>query len=99
MEARVQNIVATALPKMNYSFPLDSLRQPSPIMPYNPLPIQQWDYVTLEQAEAAHKADGERLRLVRLHAECIQRETAERAKASRLAALYQARQEDLNKDM
>ena len=73
MEAHVKEIVAAALQKMNYSSPLDSLRQPSPIMPYNPLPTQQWDLVTLEQAEAAHMAEGERLRLAKLQAERIQK--------------------------
>ena len=91
MEARVQEVVAAALPKMNNSSPLDSLRQPSPIMRYNPLPTQQWDPVILEQAEAAHKAEGERLRLAKLHAERILKENAERAKAARLSAMYQAR--------
>ena len=53
----------------------------------------------LAEAEAVHKADGERLQLA-IHAQGkAMHEVAERAKAARHASLYRARQEELIRKM
>jgi hypothetical protein len=63
------------------------------------LPEQFWDPHSLAAAEAAHKAEGERLRLDRMEQERYQKEVAERAEAARQALPYRAREEKLSREM
>jgi hypothetical protein len=77
MKVHVQETIAATLQKLNYPFPLDLLQKPSPVMSGNPLPTQKWDLITQDQAEAAHTAEGERVRLARQEKERIQEEATE----------------------
>jgi hypothetical protein len=92
-------MVAATLMKMNYSTLLEPLYKSSPVMPNNPMPTQRWDPLTLAEAEATHNAEGDRQRLSRLEQDHILKKTAERTEASRLAAIYRARMEELSKTM
>jgi len=53
----------------------------------------------LVEAEAAHKAEDERLRLARMDQERNQTKVAERAEAARHASLYRARLAETNCEM
>ena len=99
MKARVQEMVAAALLKMNYSSPLDFSSGPSP-MPSRcaPYPVALVS-VALADAVAAHKAKGERLRLAMLDHERRQREVAERAETDRPVSLYRTMQEEPSRKM
>jgi anti-sigma factor RsiW len=61
--------------------------------------ILPWDPQGLVAAEAAQKAEGERICQARLDRERYMRETTEREEAARHASLYRARQEELNKKL
>ena len=93
-EKRSQQLFRGELPIL-----VGSLKSNPPYDAGQPLSTPKWDPFTLEQEEVAHRAEGERLRLARLEKECVQKEATERAEASRLAALYRARQEELSKKM
>ena len=87
----MHEVVAASPINANYTFPLDRSSRSSSELPRgtsNPLPL---DPDALAVAVAAHKAEGERLRLALLDQERIQKEATERVEATRHASMYRDR--------
>ena len=85
-------MVAATSHKMKYTPTSEVLPKPSS---YLPEATRTRGHLSLAEAEAAHKAEGKRLRKARLDQECCQKDVAERVEAVRQASLYHARHEEL----
>ena len=99
MEARVHEMVATSILKINFPSLLDITFEPSPLSPCGRLNPMAWDQAALAEAVVAHMAEGERFRIAMLDHERSQKKAAERENADRHASLYRTRQEELSRKM
>ena len=91
--------MATVLANMNYSPTLLLPFKHAPLATASTLGPHLWDSKDLAEAEAAHKAEGERMQQAMHAHDNAKKKAAERAEVARHVSLYKARQEEPGRKM